>query len=246
MLLKNDGGLLPLDKAAKSILVVGGHADFGVLSGGGSSQVFSSNGKPRFASGDVDDPSTTFTRQVYTPSAPLAALKAALPEAKFRFNSGYSPDTAAAYATQADLVIVFATKWEGEAFDSGSLALPQGQDELIAKLAAANRNVVVVLETATRSPCPGCAKCAQLCRPGTPGQEGAQAIAEALTGAINPSGRLPISFPQAIAQLPRAALPGMGLVERTPVKVIYDEGADAGYRWFARTGLTPLFPSATA
>jgi beta-glucosidase len=63
-----------------------------------------------------------------------------------------------------------------------------------------------------------------------------------LTGAVNPAGRLPVSFPQSIAQWPRAALPGIGLVERTPVKVIYDEGADAGYRWFAKTGLTPLFP----
>jgi len=245
VLLKNEGGLLPLNKAAlaaRSILVVGGHADFGVISGGGSSQVFSSNGKPRFVGGDVDDPSTTFTRQVYTPSAPLAALKAALPEAKFRFNSGYSPDTAAAYAAQADLVIVFATKWEGEAYDSGSLALPQGQDELIAKLAAANKNVVVVLETGNPVTMPWLRDVRAVVQAWYPGQEGALAIAEALTGAINPSGRLPVSFPQSIAQWPRAALPGMGLVERTPVKVIYDEGAEAGYRWFAKTGLTPLLP----
>ncbi|MFG6428929.1 beta-glucosidase [Roseateles sp. LYH14W] len=242
VLLKNEGGLLPLDKSAKSILVVGGNADFGVLSGGGSSQVFSSNGKPRFVGGDVDDPSTTFTRQVYTPSAPLAALKAALPQAKFRFNSGYSPDTAAAYAAQADLVIVFATKWEGEAYDSGSLALPQGQDELIAKLAAANKHVVVVLETGNPVTMPWLRDVRAVVQAWYPGQEGAQAIAEALTGAINPSGRLPVSFPQSITQWPRAALPGIGLVERTPVKVVYDEGADAGYRWFAKTGLAPLFP----
>ncbi|MCE4552864.1 beta-glucosidase [Roseateles cellulosilyticus] len=241
VLLKNDG-LLPLDKVAKSILVVGGHADFGVLSGGGSSQVFPSNGKVRFVGGDVDDPSTTFTRQVYTPRAPFAALKTALPDAKFRFNSGYSPDTAAAYAAQADVVVVFATKWEGEAIDSGSLALPQGQDELIAKLAAANRNVVVVLETGNPVTMPWLRDVRAIVQAWYPGQEGAQAIAEALTGAINPSGRLPVSFPQSIAQWPRAALPGLGLVERTPVKVIYDEGADAGYRWFAKTGLTPLFP----
>lgn len=245
VLLKNEGSLLPLDKSAlagKGILVVGANADFGVLSGGGSSQVFPSSGRPRFASGDVTDPSTTFTRQVFMPGAPLAALKAALPDAKFRFNSGYSPDTAAAYAAHADLVVVFATKWEGEAFDSGSLALPQGQDELIAKLAAANRNVVVVLQTGNPVTMPWLRDVRAVLQAWYPGQEGAQAMAEALTGAINPSGRLPVSFPQSLAQWPRAALPGMGLVERTPVKVSYDEGADAGYRWFAKTGLTPLFP----
>jgi len=245
VLLKNEQGLLPLERAAaaaKQVLVVGGHADFGVLSGGGSSQVFPSNGKVRFVGGDVDDPMTTFTRQVYMPAAPLAALKAAWPEAKFRFNSGYSPDTAAAYAARADLVIVFATKWEGEGQDSGSLSLPQGQDELISKLAAANPNVVVVLETGNPITMPWQREVRAIVQAWYPGQEGAQAMADALSGAINPSGRLPISFPQSMAQLPRAALPGIGLAERTPVKVVYEEGADAGYRWFAKTAASPLYP----
>ena len=244
VLLKNEGDLLPLSRAGtagKQILVVGGNADFGVLSGGGSSQVFPSNGAVRVVGGAVDDPMTTFTRQVYLPGAPLAALKAAWPEAKFRFNSGYSADTAAAYAAHADLVIVFATKWEGEGQDSGSLALPQGQDELIAKLAAANKQVVVVLETGNPITMPWQADVRAIVQAWYPGQQGGQAMADVLSGAVNPSGRLPISFPQAITQVPRAALPGIGVAERTPIKVAYDEGAEAGYRWFAKTGQAPLY-----
>ncbi len=240
VLLKNDG-VLPLGQAAQSVLVVGGNADFGVMSGGGSSQVIPSNGKPRYVNGDIGDSSTMFSRQMLMPGAPLAALKAALPEAKFRFSSGYSADTAAAYAAQADLVIVFATKWEGEAFDSATLALPQGQDELIAKLAAANKNTVVVLETGNPITMPWHQDVRAILQAWYPGQEGGQAIADVLTGAVNPAGRLPISFPQALTQTPRGALPGIGLPERTPVQVAYEEGAESGYRWFAKTGQAPLY-----
>jgi beta-glucosidase len=74
-----------------------------------------------------------------------------------------------------------------------------------------------------------------------PGQEGGTAIAEVLTGAINPSGRLPITFPASLDQYPRRDLPGFGLPDRTAVDVQYSEGAEAGYRAFARSGQRPLF-----
>ena len=146
VLLKNDG-ILPLAATARNILVVGGNADFGVLSGGGSSQVTPSNGKLRIIENGGDGLTALFSRQFYMAGAPLEALGKTLPAAHISFQSGYSAEAAAAYAAKADLVIVFATKWEGEAMDSGSLALPQGQDQLIAALAAANPNLVVVLET---------------------------------------------------------------------------------------------------
>jgi beta-glucosidase len=242
VLLKNDGTLPLSAMVGKQILVVGGSADFGVLSGGGSSQVIPSNGQARFVGGESDDPMSTFTRQVYLPGSPLAALRASLPGANFmRFNSGYSSEAAAAYAAQADLVIVFATKWEGEAQDSATLALPQGQDELIAKLAAANRNTIVVLETGNPVTMPWQQDVRAILQAWYPGQEGGQAVADVLTGKINPSGRLPISFPTALTQTPRSVLPGLGLPSRTPVKVEYHEGADTGYRWFARTMQAPLY-----
>ena len=74
-----------------------------------------------------------------------------------------------------------------------------------------------------------------------PGQAGGQAIAEVLTGAVNPSGRLPVSFPADLDQTPRPELPGLGTPWGTPTTIDYDEGAEVGYRWFAQQGTTPLY-----
>jgi len=240
VLLKNDG-VLPLAAGAKSILVVGGNADFGVLSGGGSSQVTPSNGEIRIIR-DGEGPVELFDRQSYFPGAPVAALRTALPGTAIRYVSGYSPDVAAAYAARADIVIVFATKWEGESYDSGSLSLPQGQDTLIETVAAANPNAVVVLETGNAVTMPWLGKVKAVVQAWYPGQAGGQAIAGVLTGRVNPSGRLPVTYPASIEQYPRAALPGLGLPDKTPVTVEYSEGALVGYRALAGAGARPLFP----
>lgn len=240
VLLKNDG-ILPLAAKARTILVVGGNADFGVLSGGGSSQVTPSNGAPRIIEQGGDGVMALFSRHLYMAGAPLDALRKALPGTTISFQNGYSAETAAAYAAKADMVIVFATKWEGEGVDSGSLALPQGQDRLISALADANPNLVVVLETGNPVTMPWLDQAKAVVQAWYPGQEGGQAIADILTGSVNPSGRVPITYPASIDQYPRVALPGLGLADRTPVKVPYDEGADAGYRGFAKSGETPLF-----
>lgn len=240
VLLKNDG-ILPLAGAAKSILVVGGQAHFGVLSGGGSSQVTPSNGEMRVIR-DGEGQVEVFNRQSYLPGAPIAALRAALPNTTISYQTGYSAEAAAAYAARADLVIVFATKWEGETYDSASLSLPQGQDELIRAVAAANPNLVVVLETGNPVLMPWLDKAKAIVQAWYPGQEGGQAIADVLTGRVNPSGRLPITYPASLEQYPRVELPGLGLPEKTPVTVNYSEGADVGYRAFARSSQKPLFP----
>ena len=73
-----------------------------------------------------------------------------------------------------------------------------------------------------------------------PGQAGGQAIAELLTGQINPSGRLPITFPSDLAQTPRPELPGLDTPWGTATTIEYHEGAEVGYRWFAKTGHAPL------
>jgi beta-glucosidase len=75
-----------------------------------------------------------------------------------------------------------------------------------------------------------------------PGQAGGQAIAEVLTGQVNPSGRLPITFPIDLAETPRPYLPGLGTPWGTPVTMRYDEGAEVGYRWYAQKDLKPLYP----
>jgi len=240
VLLKNEG-ILPLAASVKSILVVGGNADFGVLSGGGSSQVTPSNGEMRVLKGG-EGPVELFNRQSYFPDAPIAALRAALPQASISFQTGYSAEVAAAFAARADMVILFATKWEGESYDSGSLSLPQGQEDLIRTIAAANPNLVVVLETGNPVTMPWLDKAKAVVQAWYPGQEGGQAIADILTGRVNPSGHLPMTYPASLDQYPRRALPGLGLPDKTPVEVDYSEGADVGYRAFARSGEKPLFP----
>src|SRR5262245_5477467 len=74
-----------------------------------------------------------------------------------------------------------------------------------------------------------------------PGQAGGRAVAEILTGHVNPSGRLPVTFPADLSQTPRPELPGLGAPWGTPTTIHYDEGAEIGYRWFAKTGAQPLF-----
>src|SRR5262249_57134558 len=73
------------------------------------------------------------------------------------------------------------------------------------------------------------------------GKPGGQAFAEVLPGLVNPSGRLPLPSPADLAQTPRPELPGQGTPWGTPVTIEYAEGADVGYRWFAKTGATPLY-----
>jgi beta-glucosidase len=75
-----------------------------------------------------------------------------------------------------------------------------------------------------------------------PGSGGADAIADILFGADNPSGRLPVTFPASERDLPNQTVAGMYDPQGTAVSTTYAEGADAGYRWFARTGKTPLYP----
>ncbi|MGZ4530592.1 MAG: glycoside hydrolase family 3 C-terminal domain-containing protein, partial [Mycobacterium sp.] len=73
------------------------------------------------------------------------------------------------------------------------------------------------------------------------GQAGARAIAEILAGRVNPSGRLPITFPVDLGQTPRPELPGLGAAWGAPTTIDYFEGSDVGYRWFATTGEAPMF-----
>src|SRR4029077_19395565 len=75
-----------------------------------------------------------------------------------------------------------------------------------------------------------------------PGQAGGRAIAEVLTGVVNPSGRLPITFPADLSQTPRPELAALDVPWGTPTTIRYDEGAEVGYRWFAKTGAKPLYP----
>lgn len=113
-------------------------------------------------------------------------------------------------ARRADIAIVFAIRAEGEGFDSADLSLPWGQDALIAAVASANANTVVVLETGNPVTMPWRDSVNAIMQAWYPGQAGGQAVAEIVTGQVNPSGRLPITFPVDLGQTPRSQPPELG------------------------------------
>ena len=251
VLLKNDKGLLPLARNAKRIVLIGGHADIGVLSGGGSSQVRSVGGVPLEIPLDTGA-AALFARVTYQASSPLKALRALAPEADISFVDGADPAAAAMTARAADVAIVFATQWQTEAEDSESLTLPDHQDALIEAVAAANPHLVVVLETGGPVLMPWLDKVGAVLEAWYPGQRGGEAIAAILFGVVNPSGRLPITFPRSADQPPRPIPPGLDQLpaalalapkqpDLKPFAVDYVEGGDVGYRWYAHRGETPLF-----
>ncbi len=153
-------------------------------------------------------------------------------------------------AKTADVVIVFATRPETEGVDSTAPSLPFGQDALVEKVATANPHTVVVLETGNPILMPWLGRVAAVVQAWYPGQRGGEAIAKILTGQASPSGRLPMTFPASIDQLPRPKIAGIDKVkaealgfgdELPPFDITYEEGGDVGYRWFERTGSKPLY-----
>ncbi len=253
VLLTNADGILPLGPEVTRIAVIGGHADAGTLVGGGSSKVLGDQG-PSVSVPSSRDGAAAFGAmldQDYNRSAPLAAIRAAAPGATVRFRDGRYASEAAAAARQADVAIVFATQYATEGYDLPDLSLPDRQDALIEAVAAANPNTIVVLETGGPVTMPWKDKVKAVVEAWYPGARGGEAIAEVLFGKVNPSGRLPVTFPQSEAQLPRPVLDGIDSVEPNFVgagapgqtlDVSYDiEGSDLGYRWYAREGKAPLF-----
>jgi beta-glucosidase len=254
VLMTNRDGILPLGSGVTNIAVIGGYADAGTPVGGGSSKVLGDDG-PSVTVPLLRDGTAAFAAmldQDYNRSSPLAAIRAAAPGAAVRYRDGRYPSEAALAASQADVAIVFATQYQTEGFDLPDLTLPHGQDALIEAVAAANPNTIVVLETGGPVLMPWKDKVGAIVEAWYPGARGGEAIAEVLFGKVNPSGRLPVTFPQSEAQLPRPVLDGLDRVEPNftgagapgqALDVNYDiEGSDLGYRWYAREGKAPLFP----
>jgi len=171
----------------------------------------------------------------------MAAIRAQAPHAEVRFASGDDPEDAARLARDSDVAIVFAHQWTSESIDT-SLTLPDRQDALIAAVAAANPRSVVVLETGGPVLMPWVDHVPGVLEIWFPGTAGGAAVANLLFGRVNPSGRLPVSFPRDESQLPRRAVDGIGATPEQPIEVDYSEGAAVGYRWYDARGLAPLFP----
>jgi beta-glucosidase len=243
VLLRNRDDILPLTSAAKRILVVGGYADLGVLSGGGSSQVYEINTDWRSAIRVGGEGRVGARRNmVFHSTAPLSAIRARAKDATITFDDGRYPSAAAALARQADVVIVFANQWMTENEDAPDMSLPQGQDALIRAVAQANPRTVVVLETGGAVEMPWIENVAAVLEAWYAGTGGADAIADVLFGLVNPSGRLPVTFPVASAHYPRPQIPGWGRPEREYFDASHAEGAAVGYRWMAQARQEPLFP----
>ncbi|MGH9565514.1 MAG: glycoside hydrolase family 3 protein, partial [Candidatus Angelobacter sp.] len=253
VLLKNADAQLPLDASAlKSIAVIGGHADAGVLSGGGSAQVDPTGGNA------VPDPAhqsgldAIFLQQVFHPSPPLAAIRELAPNAKITFDPGTNLETAATAAKAADVAVVFVLQHMHEGGDAETLALPNGQDQLVEAVAAANPHTVVVIESGGPVLTSWSGKVSAILEAWYPGIRGGQAIANLLFGLVNPSGKLAVTFPASDADLPHPVLPAPagkrpgpidGLIfSLPPFPVKYDEGLKVGYKWFDAENKQPAFP----
>jgi len=144
-------------------------------------------------------------------------------------------------ARHADVALVFAGFPEGyetEGTDRPHMHLTGRQDELIAAVAAANSKTVVVLNAGSPVSMPWADRVAAIVEAYYPGQENGNAVAAVLLGDVNPSGKLPVTFPKRLEDSPafiNSTYPGAH-------EVNYGEGIFVGYRYFDKVSVEPLFP----
>ena len=252
VLLKNANALLPLATDTPSIAIIGGQADSGVLSGGGSTEVRPVGGWVKISG---KRPRGPFSQRMYDPSPPLAALQAELPHAAIQFEDGSDPTRAASLAAHARVAIIFVQQYRTEGADVPTLALQDGQEALIEAVATANPRCIVVIESGGAVTMPWLSHVGAVVEAWFPGAAGGQAIARVISGAVNPSGHLPLTFPASDAQLPRPVLDGLAVMQTNPAFAFMSaskvppfsvdyriEGPNVGYRWYAEQHLVPLFP----
>jgi beta-glucosidase len=239
VLLKNDG-VLPLNGSGKTIAVIGPTASNIPTQGISAASVCSA-----------------ITPNVpCTPVAPLDAIteRAAQTGNTVVFDDGTDLAAAAATAQNAQVAIVFGYYRAGEFNDRTNINLDGNGDALIAAVAAANPNTIVILQTGGPVLMPWVNQVKGVLEVWYAGVEMGNAITRLLWGDVNPSGKLPQTFPVAATDLPTAnstrRYPGIfsdGSTTRPPGtseirQVYYDEGMLVGYRWFDNQGIQPLFP----
>lgn len=228
VLLKNSGDLLPLTSADSSIAVIGDDAGEDAISTGrGSAHVISS--------------------AVVTPFQGISA--AAGSGTTVTYSRGNSPSepsgdptleaAAVAAAKSASVAIVFAGLEEGEGTDLTGISLPPSVNHLISAVSAANPNTIVVLNTGSAVTMPWVNSVKSVIEAWYPGQEDGRSIADILFGAVDPSGKLPVTFPVSLADVPAATPAQWPGVDG---KVEYSEGLLVGYRWYDAKKIMPLFP----
>ena len=218
VLLKNSGGLLPLDTDA-AIAVIGTMAKDIRYQGAGSSHV-----NPR----KMDQPLDFLPGAAYAPGCNDRGdtTEALLEEA-------------AKAAKQADAAIVFAglpARYESEGFDRSDMKMPEGHVRMIQAVAAANPNTVVVLLCGSAVECPWADQVKAILYMGLPGEAGGGAIANLLYGRANPSGKLAESWPCSYEDVPSAPFFAKNR------DALYLEGIYVGYRYYDKAGKAVRWP----
>jgi len=224
------------------VAVIGGDSDAGVPAGGGSSQVTPIGGFARERALGGPGIDSFFRHLGFDPPSPLSSIQSKLGDIRVFWVDGRYPGQAATIAHYCRAAIVFANQWSGENSDIPDLSLPDGQDSLIDAVTKANPRTIVVLQTAGPVRMPWLAQAGAVVEAWYAGNGGADAIADVLFGDMNPSGHLPMTFPVSEADLIRPELLGMYVPHGTKATLIYHEGGEVGYRWFAQAGKKPLFP----
>lgn len=251
VLLKNENAQLPLDASkVHSIAVIGPHADVGMISGGGSAQVDPPGGNAIMPPGKG---ATHWMEPIWFPTSPLKSVRKKAEGADVKFDSGADPESAARLAKDSDVAIIFAYQWESESIDLPDLSLPDHQNELIEKVAAANPHTVVVVESGGPVTMPWVDKVPSILEAWFAGSSGSDAVANVLFGTVNPTGKLPVTFPRSIEDLPHPKIVQPppesrgGHGHHNPAglpafQVTYNEGVKVGYKWYDAENKPGLFP----
>ena len=233
VLLKNDGSLLPLDAAsAGKVLIVGQseYVDDACQGGGGSSKV---------------DPLYT-VRPVEGMADVLAAMGSEATVSKVTVADDLSNlDEAKAAARKADTVVIMAGLVATEGVDRPDGRLPDDQDRLITALLGLNDRTVIVLKDSSPVLMPWIEQAPAVLEAWNQGAEDGHVVADLLFGNVNPSGKLPTTYPAAERDTLYSGAPERypGTDEGSGYPVIrYSEGRQVGYRWFQTQGIAPLFP----
>jgi beta-glucosidase len=258
VLLKNSANLLPLDPSkVTTIAVIGDNAVRKFAAGGNAAGVKAFHeitalegivaraGKQadvRFSQG-YQQPERRHSHQ-----ADLAGVRASELAAASAAEAKTLADRAVRAAKEADVVIFVAglshqPLADDEGVDRRDLLLPSGQNELIARIAEANpRTVVVLISGSPVEMNPWLGQVPAVLQAWYGGSEAGPALASVIFGDVNPSGKLPCTFPKALSDSPAHAA---GLPSQFPGEkgvVHYDEGLLVGYRWFDTKKIEPLFP----
>lgn len=243
VLLKNSTNLLPLDFSKyKSIAVIGENATRSLTEGGGSSEL-----------------------KVKYEISPLQGLIGKFGVDKFKYSMGYasgkpaydrvlapSYDTdllrkeAIELAKNSDLVLFFGglnknTQQDSEGDDRRTYSLPFEQNELISELLKANKNVVLIMQSGNAFEMPWLKNASTLVQAWYGGSEAGNAIANILSGEVNPSGKLPFTFATKLNDYGSHSF-GEISYPGDSIKQEYKEDILVGYRWFDTKKIKPMFP----